>query len=97
MSRTNDEVHALVPSVPEPPTSLSQLATIDGLAGAAAFCGELGQPVTESRVRRAVNAGELPSFMVCAKLRFSEHDLFVWLMSMRRTSTGRPRGRAVSA
>ena len=80
----------------EPP-GLSDLPTLDGIPGVVTQCEEWGTPVSETRSRKAADSGELPSYMVCAKRRFSTRDVFYWLMSMRRTPTVRRERKRASA
>ena len=50
--------------------NLSDLPTIDGRPGVVALTAEAGvPPLTENRVKRATESGQLPRFIVCAELR----------------------------
>jgi hypothetical protein len=98
VSKTRDEVTAAtVPDDCIPSIARERLPTIDGLAGAAEFCERLGVPMTASGLRRDVNSGALASFLVQNRLRFAPHDIYQFLASKRRTSVGKPRGRAVAS
>ena len=60
--------------------NLSDLPTIDGRPGVVALTAEWGvPPLTENRVKRATESGQLPRFIVCAKLRYSSRHVWRWL------------------
>jgi len=44
-----------------------------------ALAAEWGVPLTENRVKRATESGQLPRFIVCAKLRYSNRHVYRWL------------------
>ena len=44
-----------------------------------ALAAEWGVPLTEDRVKRATESGQLPRFIVCAKLRYSSRHAWRWL------------------
>jgi hypothetical protein len=60
------------------------LPTIDAEPGASparcvALAAEWSVPLTENRVKRATESGQLPRFIVCAKLRYSNRHVYRWL------------------
>ena len=78
--------------------NLSDLPTIDGRPGVVALTAEWGvPPLTENRVKRATESGQLPRFIVCTKLRYSSRHVWRWLYGMRGTVGSANRAGRVSA
>lgn len=65
---------------------------------------KLKMPVTATRIRQGMyypkdgeDEPELPTFLVGNRVRIAPYDLYQFLAGMRRTTPGKPRGRAVAS